>query len=113
MVPRVSTMAMGLACSEGYVLEIGVMELWSNGVIRAFKPNTPTLHFALAGACRVALRALHQLPLAPFLPDALAFCLGLFDGILWAQHALGGLGEHDIEDPLLVDLVDGRVGVAG
>src|SRR5437867_4415928 len=44
--------------------------------------HTPTLHFALAGACRAA--SLYQLSLAPFLPDALALRLGLLDGTFLA-----------------------------
>src|SRR5712692_390470 len=78
----------------------------------ALGPDTGSLGAAVILPWRGAA-SLHQLPLAPLIPDALAFRLGLLDGILGAQDALGGLGEHDIEDPFLVDLVDGRVGVAG
>ncbi len=55
---------------------------------------------------------LHELSLAPLLPDAAAFELGFFDRILGAQHALSGLGKHDVDDPFLIDLVDGGVGIA-
>src|SRR5204863_2608508 len=93
----------------------GVMEYWSNGLIHAFKPNAPTLPYSNTPfrscrglPCRAA--SLYQLSLAPLLPDALALRFGLLDGIFWAQHALGGLGEHDVEDPFLVSLVNRRVG---
>src|SRR5438128_4174954 len=86
----------------------GVMEYWSNGVIRAFKLNTPTVPYSNTPFrfCRglpFSATSLHQLPLAPFLPDALAFRFGFLDGIFWAQHALRGFGEYDVEDPFLVD----------
>src|SRR5438067_7992473 len=58
-------------------------------------------------------RLLQQLPLAPLLEDALALVLGFLDGILRAEVAGRRLGEHHVEDPGRVDLVDGGVGVAG
>src|SRR6266480_7018324 len=101
---------MCLACSEGYVVEIGVMEQWSDTCIQTQYSNTP-FRSCRGLPCRAA--SLYQLSLAPLLPDALALRLGLLDGIFWAQHALGGLGEHDVEDPFLVSLVNRRVGIAG
>src|SRR5581483_6717056 len=56
---------------------------------------------------------LDQLALAPFIPDALALGFGFLDRILGAEHALGGLGEHHRDDPFLINLVDGGVGVSG
>src|SRR4051812_38107030 len=57
--------------------------------------------------------SLQQLPFLPLLEDALALVLGFLDGVFGAQVAGGRLGEHHVEDPGRVDLVDGRVGIAG
>ncbi len=61
---------------------------------------------AFAGDCES-----DQLALAPLIPDTLAFGLGLFNRILGAQHALRGFSEHHVDDPFLINLVDGGVGV--
>src|SRR5439155_11644735 len=86
------------------------MEQWSDTCIQTQYSNTP---FRSCRGLRCRAASLYQLSLAPLLPDALALRLGLLDCVLGAQHALGGLGEHDVKDPFLVGLVDGRIGVTG
>src|SRR5215470_16059491 len=56
-------------------------------------------------------RTLDQLPLGPLFPDLLVLVLGLLDGGLGAECARRGLGEHGVQHPGAVAVVDGRRGV--
>src|SRR3989442_6793875 len=55
---------------------------------------------------------LEQLALLPLCEDVAGLRLRFLDRVLGAHHALGRLGEHVVQDPLAVDVVDGGVGVA-
>src|SRR5713101_8392837 len=57
-------------------------------------------------------RRLQELALLPLGEDVARLRFRFLDCVLGAHHALGRLGEHVVHDPLTVDVVDRRVGIA-
>src|SRR5678815_2073798 len=75
-----------------------------------------SLRSALVSTVAIGQRegsGLDELPLGPLLPDLLVTLLGLLDRRLGRERAGGGLGEHGVQQPGAVPVVDGRRGVAG
>src|SRR6266545_2973050 len=63
-----------------------------------------------AGMRRSSATALDEPLFLPLAEDPLAGRLRLVQGLLGRGRTAGRLREHDVQDPGVVDLVDGRVG---
>src|SRR5512144_2478705 len=104
--PRDRTLALATGVTVSRSMVVGFARLASDATGGSGGPEPPRL-------LRLSRRPgpLHHPLLLPLGEDAPALALGFLERVLGRGGAAGRLGEHHVQDPRAVDLVDRRVGV--